>query len=98
MIVESSTLECLILDPTWYRSDVGSPGRGLPNILEKRTTDELERIGRTFCYQVYKRRFSLLSEKKDDSDSETDTDEDEYSLHDTTEDDSSEAESEYFEH
>ena len=89
-------MECLILDPTWFRADIGSPGKGLPNILEKTTTDELERIGRTFCYQVYKRRFSLLSDNKDDSDSETDTDEDAYSLHDTSDYDSSEDESEYF--
>ena len=77
----------LILDPSWFRSDIGSPGHGLPNIMRKETTDELEKIGQVFCYQVYKRRFSILSVEEDDS--ETD-EESNYTLHDTTEDSESE--------
>ena len=78
----------LILDPSWFRSDVGSEGKGLPCIMTKETTDQLERIGRTFCYQLYKRRFELYS-KDEDSDSDDTEDEDGYSLHDTSESSSS---------
>ena len=85
--MERKTLEHLILDPSWFRFDIGSPGKGLPNILEKSTSDDLEKIGRIFCYQVYKRRLSILTETEA-TDSETDTDDDSYSLHDTTEEDS----------
>ena len=77
----------LILDPSWFRRDIGSSGRGLPNIMSKETTDKLESIGRTFCYQLYKRRFSILSEE--DEESETD-DSSSYSLHDTSEESGSE--------
>ena len=74
----------LILDPSWFRSDLGSEGKGLPPIMNKETTDCLENIGRTFCYQLYRRRFELYS-ADNDSDSESEEDEDGYSLHDTTE-------------
>ena len=76
----------LILDPSWFRKDVGSKGKGLPCIINKETADQLERMGRTFCYQVYKRRFELSS---NDDDSDTSEDDDDYSLHDTTEESSS---------
>ena len=60
----------LILDPSWFRRDIGSPGRGLPNIMTQETTDKLESIGRTFCYQLFKRRFSILSEVEESSKTE----------------------------
>ena len=87
MIMKRQTLLLLLLDPSWFRKDIGSPTKGLPNIMEKSTTDDLERMGRTLCYQIYRRRFSILNENNDDS--ETDTDEEAYSLHDTSEDDNS---------
>ena len=86
MVKHPYALGHLILDPTWYREDIGSPGKGLPNIMSKKTTDELETIGRTYCFQVYKRRFEILSQKEGDE-SETDCD-DSYSIHDTSSDDS----------
>ena len=76
----------LFLDPSWYREDIGSSGRGLPNILAKSTCDHLERIGRKFCFQVYKRRLELFSQECEDSETE---DEDSFSIHDTSEDSSS---------
>ena len=82
MIIHPNALSHLIMDPSWFRKDIGSPNKGLPNIMTKETTDKLEIIGRTFCYQVYKRRFELLA-NIDDTDSETDCD-DSYSLHDIT--------------
>ena len=91
MITHPNALGHLILDPTWFRSDIGSPGKGLPNIMAKETTDELEIIGRTYCFQIYKRRHEALSLIDDDSDSETDCD-DIYSLHDTTSDESTDEE------
>ena len=83
MITHPNALAHLILDQGWFRKDIGSPNKGLPNIMSKETTDKLETIGRTFCYQVYKRRFELLSHINDDTDSETDCDES-YSVHDST--------------
>ena len=77
---------CLILDPTWYRRDIGSGNRGLPNIISQKDADALEKMSRTFCYQIYRRRFSFLSKFDDDDESETD-DDDIFSLHDTTEED-----------
>ena len=74
----------LILDPTWYRRDIGSNNRGLPNIMTPDDTNNLEKMTRTFCYQIYRRRFSLLSDVED-NESETD-DDDMYSLHDTSDD------------
>ena len=85
MIKHPNALGHLILDPTWFREDIGSAGKGLPNIMSKSTTDELENIGRTYCFQVYKRRFDLLSQSDCSSDTETDCD-DSYSLHDTSSD------------
>ena len=71
----------LILDPSWFRRDIGSPGRGLPNIMTQETTDKLESIGRTFCYQLYKRRFSISSEVEERSETEGSSD---FSVPDTT--------------
>ena len=85
MIKHPNALAHLILDPTWFRQDIGSLGKGLPNIMTKSTTDMLEIIGRTFCFQVYKRRFDIMSNTANSSDSETDC-EDTYSLHDTSTD------------
>ena len=93
MITHPNALGHLMLDPTWFRSDIGSPGKGLPNIMANETTDELEIIGRTYCFQIYKRRHEALSLIDDDSDSETDCD-DTYSLHDTTSDESTDEETE----
>ena len=76
----------LILDPSWFRQDIGSPGLGLPNILDKPTCDHLERIGRKYCFQIYKRRLELLSQEDEDSETE---DEDSFSIHDTSDDESS---------
>ena len=76
----------MILDPSWFREDVGSQGLGLPNILNKSTADHLERIGRKFCFQVYKRRLELLLQEDEDSETE---DEDSFSIHDTSDEDSS---------
>jgi len=42
--------------------------------MTKETTDHLESIGWTFCYQLYKKRFELYSR---DEDSDTDDTEDE---------------------
>ena len=91
MITHPNALAHLMLDPTWFRTDIGSPEKGLPNIMSKTTTDELEIIGRTYCFQVYKRRQETLSITDFDSDSETDCD-DEYSLHDTSSDESTDEE------
>ena len=82
MIRHPYALGHLMLDPSWFREDIGSPGKGLPNIMSKSTKDELETIGRTYCFQVYKIRFEMLSQSED-SDSETDSD-DSFSLHDTS--------------
>ena len=73
----------LILDPSWFRADIGSSGKGLPNIMKKEVTNEIEVVGRIYCYQIYRRRFSILS-YNDNSDSETE-DDDDFSLHDTSE-------------
>ena len=88
MVRQRNAMAHLILDPSWFRSDVGSEGKGLPCILKKETTDHLEKIGRTFCFQLYKRRFELYS-IDNDSDSDSEEDEDGFSLHDTTEGSSS---------
>ena len=74
----------LILDPSWYRSDIGSATKGLPNILTPETANKIETIGRVFCFKIYKRRFAILSEEEEGSDAETEADSN-YSLHDTTE-------------
>ena len=92
MIQTRTTIAHLIIDPSWFRIDIGSPNKGLPNILTKDTADQLEAIGRTFCYQIYRRRFEILSEIE--TDSETDTD-DSYSLHDSTDSSSNEDSSEW---
>ena len=90
-ILQRKVLIHLILDPSSLRRDIGSPDKGLPNILEKPTADLLESIGRTYCYQIYRRRLSLLSdESKDGSETETDS---EYTLHDTSDEVSSESDS-----
>ena len=54
--------------------------------MSKEDADALEKMSRTFCYQIYRRRFSILSEFVEDDESETD-DDDIFSLHDTTEED-----------
>ena len=83
-IRKRKVLLLLILDPSWFRWDIGSSSKGLPNILTKTTADQLELIGRVLCFQIYKRRYATLSEEEN---SDTDTDVDSmYSLHDTTED------------
>ena len=92
MIHHPDTLFLLLLDPSWFRQDIGSHGHGLPNILSEDDANSLECFGRTFCFQIYKQRFGILSEE--DTDSETDTDEDNYSLHDSTDTDSSNTETE----
>ena len=33
------------LDPSWFRWDIGSPNKGLPNIMTKHTANQLEKIG-----------------------------------------------------
>ena len=38
----------LILDSTWYRKDIGSSEKILPNILNKQESNEIEVIGRAF--------------------------------------------------
>ena len=74
----------LILNPSWYRSDIGSATKGLPNILTLETANKIETIGRVFCFKIYKCRFAILSEEEEGSDDETEVDSN-YSLHDTTE-------------
>ena len=81
-IRDRTALCFLMIDPSWFRADIGSLGKGLPNIMKKEVTNEIEVIGRIYCYQIYRRRFSILS-YNDDSDSETE-DEDKFSLHDTS--------------
>ena len=84
LIRKRNSLIHLILDPSWYRSDIGSDTKGFPNILTEETANKLEKLGRVFCYKIYKRRFSILSEEEEGSDDETEVDSN-YSLHDTTE-------------
>ena len=86
MIQERKTLVHLILDPSWFRVDIGSIGKGLPNILSKDTADRLEQLGRTFCYQLYRRRLDSLSELDESDDSDESNDSENYSIHDTSED------------
>ena len=74
MIHHLDTLLLLILDPSWFRYDIGSDGHGLPNIFSENIANTLECFGRTFYFQLYKRRFSILS--SEDSDSEADEDQD----------------------
>ena len=81
MIVDRTAFTHLVVDPSWFRKDIGADNKGLPNIFTKETADQLEAVGRTFCYQIYRRRFDILSEV--DTDSDTDTD-DSYSLQDST--------------
>ena len=85
MVRQRNATAHLIFDPSWFRSDLGSEGKGLPPIMKKEITDQLENIGRTFCFQLYKRRFEMYS-NDDETDSESEEDEGEFSLHDTTED------------
>ena len=80
-IVDRTAFTHLVVDPSWFRKDIGADNKGLPNIFTKETADQLEAVGRTFCYQIYRRRFDILSEVDTDSDTETD---DSYSLHDST--------------
>ena len=95
MISNRTSFAHLVLDPSWFRDDIGSSGKGIPNILSKETADQLEGIGRTFCFQIYRRRFQTLSEVESDTDSESDS-EDTYSLHDSSSDiDSSDEESDW---
>ena len=83
MITGRTAFAFLVMDPSWFREDIGSIGKGLPNIFTKETADKLEKIGRTFCYQIYRRRFQILSELDTDCDSETDDDVN-YSLNDSS--------------
>ena len=55
--------------------------------FSKDTADQLEQIGRTFCYQLYRRRFEILSEEDESGDSEDDSNET-FSIHDTFDDSS----------
>ena len=87
------TLAHLILDPSWFRRDIGSSGKGLPNLLSTEVANELEIVGRIYCYQVYKRRFSIPSENDCTSSDDDTEDEDDYSLHDTSDETSESSES-----
>ena len=51
--------------------------------MSKYICDELEIITRIYCYQIYRRRFDILSESGYDTNGDTE-DEDDYSLHDTS--------------
>ena len=82
-VLNRTVLAHLILDPSWYRNDIGSSTKGMPNILNVETANKIEVIGRTFCFQVYKKRFNILTDIENDSDSETSC-EDSYSIHDTS--------------
>ena len=64
MIKSRIVLAHLILDPTWYRTDIGSSSKIMPNILNVNEANKLEIIGRTFCFQVYKKRFNILSTRQ----------------------------------
>ena len=92
---QRTTLCFLLLDPSWFRQDIGSetlplPIIGsvppLPNILSEMEANTLEHFGRKFCFQVYTRRNQLIFNEGSDSETE---DEDSYSLHDTSDDTSS---------
>ena len=39
----------LILDPTWYRRDIGSNNRGLPNVMTLDDTNDLEKCQEHFA-------------------------------------------------
>ena len=82
-IRDRTALCYLILDPSWFRSDIGSPGFSVPNILSIQEANLLEHYGRKFCFQIYKRRTEILLNEDTNYESETE-DEDIYSLHDTT--------------
>ena len=84
----------LILDPTWYRIDIGSRTKIMPNILSIEEAQQIESIGRTFCFQVYRQRFNILSEIENSSDTETSCD-DSFSLHDTSSDNDTDSVLEY---
>ena len=77
LIRQRTALGFLILDPSWFRLDIGCVGHILPNILTKVEADLLENYGRKFCYQLYKRRLDFLMEDDDDTETET---EDDYTL------------------
>ena len=88
-ITNRTVLMHLILDPTWYRIDIGSPTKVMPNILSIEEANKIEITGRTFCFQIYRQRFNMMSEMENSSDSETSCD-DSFSLHDTSSDNDSE--------
>ena len=52
MTLQRQTLQLLLLDLSWFRKDIGSSTKGLPNIIEKSTADDLERMWRTL-YQIF---------------------------------------------
>ena len=55
----------------------------MPNIFSIEEAQQIETIGRTYCFQVYRQRFNMLSETENSSDTETSCD-DSLSLHDTS--------------
>ena len=71
-ITDRTVLIHLILDPTWYRSDIGSSFKIMANVLSAEEANFIETIGRTFCFKIYKRRFQYLS-RNDPSDSDDET-------------------------
>ena len=93
-VSDRTVMAHMMLDPSWFRSDIGSSTRGFPNILTENTANNLEVIGRKFCFQIYRRRFDVLSEEENGSDDETDCS-DEYSLCDTSSSSSSESDSDW---
>ena len=74
----------LLLDPSWFRKDIGSAEHGIPNILSEADALILEGYGRKFCHQIYRRRWQIIAENETEYDTETE-DDDDYSLHDTSE-------------
>ena len=94
LILNRTVIAKLILDPTWYRKDIGLQNKDFPHILAVKESNEIEVIGRAYCYKIYKRRFEILSDSMDGSDSETETDAS-YSIHDTEESSDTDWESDY---
>ena len=82
-VVDRTVMAHMMLDASWFRADVGSSSKGFPNILTESTANNTEVIGRKLCFQIYRRRFDILSEEDNESDDETDCS-DVYSLRDTS--------------
>ena len=44
MIMDKTAFVFLVIDPSWFRIDIGASKKGLPNILTQETADQLEAV------------------------------------------------------